>query len=357
MFDFYSYLALQLTLEPADFHVEVLTGGLTNKTVRATFSNPVQLFQSKLFFSSVVLKYAPPYVASDPFQAMSVHRQLIEANALSYLAQQPDIQGLLLNFPELKIPELIHHDTTFNVLWITDLGPTQTLSKFLSVSPADKTLCQIAATLGAFIARFWEVTAHPDSATTGLFTRPDEQENPVYFLTTTALTVMSQHGVSDAEILSARVGSTMQAKEKLEPCLGMVDFWPGSILIALDGSRGLVDWGYFGLSTPGAEIGMLVAHLHLLVSQTRGCEAARTFIASFLDSYGAHAPPVSPYFKRQALIAYGREMVTAIEFFATELDEEGKKRVLTAGVRSLRAAAGSESEMNSSAIRWENFLR
>ena len=68
------------------------------------------------------------------------------------------------------------------------------------------------------------------------------------------------------------------------------------------------------------------------------------------------------YFKRQALVAYGREMVTALEFFATDLDEEAKERVLGAGVRTLRAAAASESDLDpevvdaSFALMWNGSL-
>ncbi|KAJ6606291.1 kinase-like domain-containing protein [Mycena vulgaris] len=369
MFDFPSYLASQLSLDPAEIHVDVLTGGLTNVTVRATFAHPTSLFRSQPY-TSIVLKHAPPYLASDPTQPMSIYRQVIEANALRYLVDKPDIRDLFARFTTLKIPQLIHHDDSANVLWITDLGDNQTLSKYLSTSPppADATIRQIAATLGNFVAQFWKITANPTPETTAAFLRPDDQGDPVYFLVSTALEVMSQRGVPDADILSARIGATMQAKDKLEPCLGMVDFWPGSILIGPDGSHGLVDWEYFGSSSPGAEIGMLVAHLHLITFNRRStpqvCEAVRAFISVFLDSYGTHVPLVSPYFKRQALAAYGREMVTAIEFFAGELDEEAQKRVLHAGISSLRAAAGSETEMDAKLVDastilefWDNILQ
>ncbi|KAJ7491142.1 kinase-like domain-containing protein [Mycena latifolia] len=369
MFDFPSYLASHISLKSADFRVDILTGGLTNDTVRATFVRPTSLFNSQPL-NSVVLKHAPPYLASDPTQAMSVHRQFIEANALRYLAEKTEIRDLFTQFTNFKIPQLIYHDTTANVVLITDLGESQTLSKFLSSSPlpADVTVCEITATLGACIAQFWKVTAHPSLETTTAFLRPDDPGEPANFLTSTALRVMSQRDVPDATILSARIGTMLQAKDKLEPCLGMVDFWPGSILIGPNGSCGLVDWEYFGLSTPGAEIGMLVAHLHLTMSYGSSTqevrEVVRSFISVFLESYGNQIPLVSPYFKRQALVAYGREMVNAIEFFAAELDEEAQRHVLDAGVCSLRAAAESEEEMatklvETSVIRelWDDILQ
>ncbi|KAJ6546876.1 kinase-like domain-containing protein [Mycena capillaripes] len=365
MVDFPSYLASQLSLDPAEFQVDILTGGLTNVTIRAIFANPITFMESEPF-SSVVLKYAPPHVAAEPTQPMTIHRQVIEANALRHLAEEPEIQNLLSQFPELKIPHLIHHDLTANVLWITDLGDSQTLSKFLATAPPEATVRQIAGTLGTFISQFWKTTERPTLETTALFARPDGQGDPVLFLASTALSVMTQWDIPDADLLSSRVRTAMQMKDKVELCLGMVDFWPGSILIGHDGSHGLVDWEYFGLSTAGAEIGMLIAHLHLLIAQSRSkpdvSESTRTFISAFLESYGAHATPASTYFKRQALVAYGREMVTAIEFFAVDLDDEAQKRVLEAGIRSLRAAGGSESEMDDKVVEagsivWDDILR
>ncbi|KAJ7221631.1 kinase-like domain-containing protein [Mycena pura] len=354
MFDFSLYLASQLALTPADFRVDVLTGGLTNSTVRATFVSPVYPFNSQQPMASVVLKHAP-YVASDPDQPMSVYQQTIEANALRYLAGRHDVQDLMRQFLNLEIPRLVHHDDTANVIWITDLGVSQTLEKFLATPGLSSTAVrELANTLGTFSARFWDLTARPSPEVIAAFERPVGPDSPAFFLVSTAHSIMSKRAVPDADTLSARIGTVMKAKEGIEPCLGMVDFWPGSILIRADGSLGLVDWEYFGLSTPGAEIGMLVAHLHLIISnhvrEPEVCAATRTFISAFLDSYAAHAAPTSMYFKRQALVSYGREMVTALEFFATDLDEETKGRVLNAGVRTLRAAAASESEMDRASV-------
>ncbi|KAJ7494489.1 kinase-like domain-containing protein [Mycena galericulata] len=339
MFDFPSYLGSKLSLPPADLKVDILTGGLTNVTVRATFGRSINLSSSQQTFTSVVLKFAPPFVASDSTQPMSVHRQVIEATALRYLADEPEMRAWVAQFPELKILQLIHHDTASRVLWITDLGLSQTLSEFLTTSPSDPAIRDIATALGTFMATFCKITANP---------APE--------------TVMSEHGVPDAEILSSRIRTAMQAKEKLEPCLGMVDFWPGSIIIGTGNSQGLIDWEYFGLSTPGAEIDMFAAHLHLIILNSKTTpevrEAVRTFVSVFLDSYATCVPPPSLYFRRQALVAYGREMVTAIDFFAAEPDKDTQKRVLDAGVGSLRA--GSESEIEAkligSTIRlWDEF--
>ncbi|KAJ7802873.1 hypothetical protein B0H14DRAFT_1651784 [Mycena olivaceomarginata] len=150
MFDFAGYLAAQLLLKPTDFQVAVLDGGLTNVTVRASFTAPIS-FSKSLPFSSVVLKYAPPYIA----QAMSVHRQVIEANALRYLAETSEIQDLFARFPNLKIPP--PDSPRLRRQCVVDCGPraSQTLSKYLTAPPSPTaTARELGATLGAFISDF-----------------------------------------------------------------------------------------------------------------------------------------------------------------------------------------------------------
>jgi hypothetical protein len=79
-------------------------------------------------------------------------------------------------------------------------------------------------------------------------------------------------------------------------------------------------------------------------------DATRSFITLFLASYSKRSAAPSLYFKRQALLAYGRELVNSVEFFASKLDEPSKKRVLHLGIRSLTAAGDSENEVDYSAF-------
>lgn len=51
-------------------------------------------------------------------------------------------------------------------------------------------------------------------------------------------------------------------------------------------------------------------------------------------------------FQRRVLLSHGRELVNGVALYEKRLDEAAKKRVLTAGVRSLRAAGGSEDDLN-----------
>ena len=66
------------------------------------------------------------------------------------------------------------------------------------------------------------------------------------------------------------------------------------------------------------------------------------FTTLFLESYTKRSSAPSLYFKRQALLAYGREPVNGMEFLASKLVEPSKQRMLHLGIRSLTAAGLGE---------------
>ena len=154
LFDFSSYLKSVLSVTPHE--IQQLTGGLMNLTIRVSFTPPANLFRSG-YLSSAVLKHAPPFMAADPTQPMSVHRQVIEAQALILLSgcSIPAISEVLSKFPTLRIPKLIHHDAERHVLWMMDIGETQTLSQYLTSDPHVHNIERIATSLGAFLAELF----------------------------------------------------------------------------------------------------------------------------------------------------------------------------------------------------------
>jgi hypothetical protein len=88
-----------------------------------------------------------------------------------------------------------------------------------------------------------------------------------------------------------------------------------------------------------------------LKTQTSAHDSARSFTTLFLESYSKRSAAPSLYFKRQALLAYGRELINAVEFLASELDGPSKQRALHLGIRSLTAAGDSENELDYSVLQ------
>ena len=172
-FDFSSYLSANLPrLQRNDdskevegnprFEVTVLSGGYTNFTARVTFAEPISLANiaslspSKTrMYESVILKHAPPHLASDPSILMSVTRQDTEARALELITGAPiqfdqnnpvggvgepvkEMKEVLDRYPIIQVPAVIHHDTEKNVLWLEDLGDLKGLADALAASSSDE---------------------------------------------------------------------------------------------------------------------------------------------------------------------------------------------------------------------------
>ncbi|KAI0245295.1 kinase-like domain-containing protein [Lactifluus subvellereus] len=285
-FDFSSYLSSLLSLPHDAITIQTLTGGVTNLTVRASFTPAITLTQfgasasSEEPLESVVLKYAPPFLPSDPTQPMSIYRQVIEAKALDILSGStvPALCTLLEKFPTLRIPKLIHHDTEKNVLWITDLGNAKTLSDHLitsnSLPTPDNHLQEIATILGQFLPELYLSVRDPQPETLSVLSNPNRTVETFTLLATMTKSILVSADAPDADALSVRVERALQRIGTVEPCLGMCDLWPGSILIDTQGNCGLVDWEYFGLSGAGSEMGMLVAHLHIILLNSKSSQAA-----------------------------------------------------------------------------------
>lgn len=259
-FNFHSYLASKLSSHgQVQTDIQLLQGGVTNLTVRASFQPPVEYKSHTL--KSVVLKYAPPFIALIPTQPLFVARQAIEAEALRILGGSdviPAIPELLGKYTgRVRVPHLVHHDVEYNVLWILDLGETSTLSEYLTStpSPPPSDIKGLATTLGSLFSELFAVTRDPAPDVVALLTRAHAGDTIGPILGTTKASLLDS-GITDAEVLTARVEEALRDGGRQEQCIGTGDLWPGNILIDSAGRCGLIDWEYFGLSNTASEIGM-----------------------------------------------------------------------------------------------------
>ena len=263
-FDFAEYITTQIpSLLPGQLAVQPLSGGLTNVTVRVSFQ-PIIGFRSRQI-RTAVLKYAPPFVAAYPTQPLSVHRQTVEARALNILSGSdtsvPEFSSVVAAFPTIRIPELIYHDDEHNVLWISDLGDTRTLSEYLTSDPrpSDNEVEAIAIRLSHFISEMFRLTSAPAAKVIDSSSDASDTGDIAQFLAQAAGKIMTEAAVPDADELSMRILRCAKSEIR-DPCFGMGDFWPESVLIDTEGNTGLVDWEYFGVTTASSELGMFRMH-------------------------------------------------------------------------------------------------
>ena len=102
---------------------------------------------------------------------------------------------------------------------------------------------------------------------------------------------------------------------------------------------------------------MTVAHLHVHFLNSTTTVAAQNrlqlFAKAIFRAYTQSQPQqvASNGFKRGLLISHGREMVVSISQYEENLNEESKKRVVAAGVRSIRAAGESNDGIDLTGLR------
>jgi len=321
-FDFTTHLSKLLSILPSQIAIQVLTGGRLNATARASFTPPIDLtrFGHPQSVRSVVLKYAPPYMASEPWVPLSTIRQDIEARALVLLDPDSDaalpVSSLFTKYPNVKTPRLIHHDYEERVLIMTDLGSSVvTLDDWLTQEPAphSEDVERIARDLGHFLGEFVVATSSkPPSVelSSRLLQLPCNsamiQQFDGYVID--SLKVVLQ-GVPDIDVLTKRVEDAARDFRKTDLCLGIVDLGCKNIVIDSDKNICLLDWENFGWSNASCEMTVLVQTMHWNLMKSSITDAAKNHINSFirtmLQNYGqvrADVPSPSPHFRRQALI-------------------------------------------------------
>ena len=265
-FDFTTHLSKLLSIPPTQITIQALTGGLLNAAVRASFTPPVNLtrFGHPHSVRSVVLKYAPPVMVSEPWVPLSTIRQDIEARALVLLDPNSELalpaSSLFTKYPNVKTPRFIHHDYEQRVLIMTDLGSSVVrIDDWLTQEPAPvpEEVERIAKDLGRFLGEFVIATSKPSSSLEVL-KLPSNSALIDQFdgYVANNLKVVLQ-GVPDGDILTKRVVDAARDSRNTDLCLGTVDLWRKNIVIDSDKNICLFDWEHFGWSNASCEISFL----------------------------------------------------------------------------------------------------
>ena len=272
-FDFTTHLSKLLSIPPSQIAIQILTGGLLNAAARASFTPPVDLtrFGHPQSVPSVVLKYAPPYMVSEPCVPLNTIRQDIEARALVLLDPSSEsalpVSSLFKKYPNIKTPRLIHHDYEERVLIMTDLGSSVvTIDDWLTQEPppSSEDVERIAKDLGRFLGEFVITTSKPSVEELSSLQLPSNSALIRQFdgYVVNNMKVVLQD-VPDVDVLTKRVEDASRDARKMDSCLGMVDLWRKNIVIDSDKNICLLDWELFGWSNAGCEMSQLGVLLSL----------------------------------------------------------------------------------------------
>ncbi|KZT43968.1 hypothetical protein SISSUDRAFT_318903 [Sistotremastrum suecicum HHB10207 ss-3] len=308
------------------YSIEKLVGGMINVTVRATKqsispstsvpshddSEPPSRFPAQ----SLVLKYAPPYIAgvglAMPF---SQRRQSIEAAALALF------DGLLSNLRsyDITIPTLHIYDEKEHILVIEDLGKVETIEDWLQKSPTLAQCVEVGTRLGRFL-----VNLHMSPLTDPeRFEFPDKNELIKAGIVDTIPDYLNKMDIPDADLVHGIIAKSFAERTSApaRTVFSVGDLWPPSVLLNESGSKiGIIDWEFAGLGAPLQDMAQFAAHLHLLLltADPACAEGVRVFLKALHETYGQtsremKAPWLSPQSVEQhiraAWILHAREMI------------------------------------------------
>lgn len=283
----------------------LLTGGTANFVWRATLPTTPP--------STIIIKHAEPFIASNPSMAFPPARMAFEARALTALPPllkdlaTPDMDLDLdptatldpatptpPTLPVRPVP-LLAHDAANHILHLADGGP-----RTLKAAYADPAVSPPAA--GAALGR-WLACLH--ARTTAL----DVGDNAVaktmyrhsYRGVAGALEAFGQ-ARSVGERVDAEFGALLAGDDGVV-CHG--DFWPGNVLVGEEGQRGpvltVVDWEMVRRGCGATDIGQFAAEAWLL-DRFRG---GRGLLRAFLAGYAAVTGPLERAFVRRVAVHWG----------------------------------------------------
>jgi len=236
---------------------------------------------------SVIVKYAPPYIAADPETPLDPSRLTIEARCLDALG--PDGTLADVHQASVRAPRPLDVNAEAHVLVMEDLGDLPTLGRWLRTTDPDAVQEQapaLGAELGAFIGTLHATTVD-NKACADVFDNRSMQETRYAVQYQGVTDMLKTGGVPDAEKLGARAEAL--GKDLLETgcCLTMGDLWPSSVLVAGNALH-LIDWELAHYGRPLQDVAHFLAHLwmqHHRAPSPAVADAVQSLRASFLDGY------------------------------------------------------------------------
>lgn len=248
--------------------LEQLSGGNINFVWRAVGTE-----------KNLIIKHAPPHIATDPDVPLSEERIDFEARVLKKFDQGGSLHKIAQ--PEIRPPEWYAYDPAHSLLIMEDVGDFQELQT-ASGSPQ-----KIGKRLGQFIGNLHRNTFQ-DGELKRNFHNIEIQKVRNQLQYQSAHTYLGMYENELAETVKTRCQSL--GNKLMEPgiCLVMGDLWPPSIFVGNEYELRLIDWEFVHFGRPLQDVAHFAAHCwmwaHTRLSQDEA-EKWKMLWANFWSNY------------------------------------------------------------------------
>lgn len=236
---------------------------------------------------SVIVKYAPPYIAAQPEVPLDPGRIDIEARILQAFAPG----GVLgdIASADVRPPYLFDFDASNHVIVMEDVGDCPDLGTWLHQWPRSECLeDDVGHLLGQFIGSVHVQSAH-DPQLAEMFDNPSIQRTRLDVQYRAVGDLCRKAGLPDATELGERAVAFGERLQEPGTCVIMGDLWPPSVRVTSSGLR-LIDWELAHFGRPAQDLGHLAAHLWMYAHRAPTQESeykVRAVLHRFLRAYRA----------------------------------------------------------------------
>ena len=319
---------------------ELLTGGLVNYVWRVGgYPRPV------------VVKSAPPYIATVPDIRLDSWRIIIEGRIMAAFSPGGLLAGIGGN--KIRPPQLIDLDEGERILVMEDLGDNPDFGAWLFQNrPQEASGGDIGRIVGAFIGGL-HACSHNDQKMAQAFYNAPIQRVRLESHYRGIRDLCLRAGLPDADALGREAVAFGELLQQPGLCVIMGDLWPRSLLITAKGVR-IIDWEFAHYGRPAQDVGHLAAHLWIhyhCAPNDQAAAQAQAALHAFLTHYRLALGPrfetlFGPAGARESAIHFGAEvLVRALGTFQNGYlyeglspDEAKVKEAVEVAAAHLRAA-------------------
>jgi len=244
--------------------------------VKLSGGNLNHVWRIKTEEGSVILKYAPPHIASTPEIPIDPSRILIEANALSLFEDLP-LSGIT-NY-RIRPPKLLHTDRSNHIIILEDVGRLPGLDRLQAADPS------LGALLGTFIAQL-HINSFGQREIRQKIQNLPIQKTRLEVQYAQVSELLQTHGIVDAQTLGKKAVHLGEKFMSAGSCFIMGDLWPKSILVDEGDNTNirLIDWEFAHFGRPSQDVAHFLAHLWMLEHRAAS-ETGRSLIHRFSQKF------------------------------------------------------------------------